>query len=359
MAKPDILPAKNLIEQLSTAHRLSLEEYEILLGSFSPELADYAASKAVSLRRQYYGNDIYIRGLIEISNICRNDCLYCGIRRSNTTCERYHVSETEILDCCRDGYQLGFRTFVLQGGENDYDTDERLCRLLRQIKSQFSDCAITLSLGERSRESYQALFHAGADRYLLRHETADLSHYNKLHPHTMSYQHRMDCLKTLKEIGYQVGCGFMVGSPYQTLHHLAKDLLFIQEFQPHMCGIGPFIPHHATPFAEHSPGSVELTLFLLSLVRLIQPDILLPATTALGSLHPSGRERGILAGANVIMPNLSPVQNRKNYELYDNKLFTGGESAQKITSLKETMKSIGYEIVTSRGDAHSKRISQR
>lgn len=359
MAKSDISLAKNLIEQLSTAHRLSLNEYEILLSSFSSELAIYAASKAVALRRQYYRNDIYIRGLIEISNICRNDCLYCGIRHSNTTCKRYRLSDAEILSCCHDGYQLGFRTFVLQGGENDYDTDERLCALLHKIKSQFPDCAITLSLGERSPESYQALFDAGADRYLLRHETADPLHYTKLHPHTMSYQHRMDCLKALKEIGYQVGCGFMVGSPYQTLHHLAEDLLFIQDFQPHMCGIGPFIPHHATPFAKYSPGSVELTLFLLSLIRLIQPGILLPATTALGSLHPSGREQGILAGANVIMPNLSPIQNRKNYELYDNKLFTGGESAQKISSLKETMKSIGYEIVTSRGDAHTKGLSQR
>ena len=314
------------------------------------ETAEYAAKLAVDKRRRVYGCDVYVRGLIEISNICKNDCLYCGIRRSNKTCERYRLSEDDILSCCDDGYSLGFRTFVLQGGEDSYYTDEVVCGIVSRIKEKYPDCAVTLSLGERSRESYRAMYEAGADRYLLRHETASEEHYKKLHPAEMSFKNRMQCLYNLRDIGYQVGCGFMVGSPYQTNDDLARDMEFISEFQPDMCGIGPFVPHHATPFASFPGGTVELTTYLLSLIRLLKPNILLPSTTALGTIHPKGREMGILAGANVVMPNLSPTSERKKYELYDNKICTGDESAQCKSCLSRRMESIGYRVVTSRGD---------
>ena len=340
----------SLIDKLEKEHSLSLEEYKQLLDERTPQLAEYAAKKAVAARQAVYGNDVYVRGLIEVSNICKNDCLYCGIRHSNKNCSRYRLSEEEILSCCEEGYALGFRTFVMQGGEDPFFTDRLLCDLIGKIKKQYPDCAVTLSLGERSKESYQALFAAGADRYLLRHETADPKLYRKLHPEAMSFENRMQCLKNLKEIGYQTGCGFMVGAPYQTNGSLAADLKFVEQFRPAMCGIGPFIPHGATPFAEFSAGTLEVTLFLLSLLRLMDPGLLLPATTALGTINPTGREKGILAGANVVMPNLSPVSVRKKYELYDNKICTGEESAQCKTCLSRRMESIGYKIVTARGD---------
>ena len=339
-----------LIDRLSLNHGLSLSEYEELLNGQTPELSEYAAKRAVELRTKVYGKDVYVRGLIEISNICKNDCLYCGIRHSNKDCSRYRLSREEILSCCEEGYELGFRTFVMQGGEDPFFTDEFLCRLIRKIKSEYSDCAITLSLGERSFDSYKALYDAGADRYLLRHETADSLLYKKLHPKEMSFKNRMECLKNLKKIGFQTGCGFMVGAPYQTKRSLAADLKFVEEFRPAMCGIGPFIPHNATPFAEFQAGELEDTLFLLSLLRLIDPSLLLPATTALGTIDPTGREKGILAGANVVMPNLSPVSVRKKYELYNNKICTGEESAQCKECLNRRMESIGYKIVTHRGD---------
>lgn len=344
----DIL--KNLIDRLGHEHSLTLSEYEYLIENRDLAAAEYAGDKADAARRKVYGNAVFLRGLIEISNICKNDCLYCGIRRSNISCDRYRLSETDILACCREGYDLGFRTFVLQGGEDGYFTDEILCDIIKKIKQNHPDCAVTLSLGERSEESYAALFAAGADRYLLRHETADRAHYGKLHPQSMSFDNRMACLQQLKRIGYQVGCGFMVGSPYQTAKTLAKDLKFIEEFSPEMCGIGPFIPHAATPFADCAAGALELTLYLLSIIRLIKPNILLPATTALGTIDSSGREKGILAGANVVMPNLSPVSVRKKYELYGNKICTGEESAQCRDCLERRMRSIGYQTVISRGD---------
>ncbi len=340
-----------LIDRLAETHSLTVEEYEYLISDHTPETAEYAKKRAVEARKKHYGTDVYIRGLIEISNICKNNCLYCGIRRGNSECERYRVSEGDILAACREGYGLGFRTFVLQGGEDGYFTDSVLCGLIKSIKTEFSDCAITLSVGERSKESYEALFSAGADRYLLRHETATAEHYARLHPPDMSFDARMKCLYDLKAIGFQVGCGFMVGSPYQTSKHLARDLKFIEEFQPHMCGIGPFIPHKATVFANERAGSVELSCYLLSLIRLICPAVLLPATTALGTLSEDGRERGILAGANVVMPNLSPMGNRAKYELYDNKLCTNAESAQALDELKARIDAIGYRIVTARGDS--------
>lgn len=340
----------SLIDKLERTHSLSLAEYEALLVQREEALAAELRLRAVRVRKAVYGNSVFTRGLIEISSWCKNDCLYCGIRHSNQNAQRYRLSPEDVLSCCREGWALGFRTFVLQGGEDPWFTDERLCPLLRQIKAEFPDCAVTLSLGERSRESYQRLYNAGADRYLLRHETADKAHYAALHPAELSWDHRMECLQTLKEIGYQVGCGFMVGSPGQTEKELAKDLKFVETFRPAMCGIGPFIPHHDTPFADQPGGSVALSCYLLSILRLIQPNLLLPATTALGTLDPLGREKGIQAGANVVMPNLSPVSVRRKYMLYDNKICTGEESAQCRGCLNARMAGIGYELVTDRGD---------
>lgn len=342
--------ARFLIEKLASEHSLELAEYAELINLRDAESAALLAEKAVGVRRAIYGDEVYVRGLIEISNVCKNDCLYCGIRRSNAACERYRLTPDEILECCEEGYGLGFRTFVLQGGEDGYFTDDVLCGLINRIKSRFPDCAVTLSLGERGYDSFKRLYGAGADRYLLRHETADKEHYEKLHPAAMSFERRIKCLYDLKEIGYQVGCGFMVGSPYQTTQTLAKDLKFIEEFKPDMCGIGPFIPHKDTVFRGCTHGSLELTTYLLSMIRLIRPNVLLPATTALATVDPRGREKGVLAGANVVMPNLSPVSVRKKYALYDGKVCTGEESAECRECLARRMESIGYRIVAARGD---------
>ena len=339
-----------LIDRVVAGESLTVEEYALLIKERNPASAARLAAAATERRQAIYGNTVYIRGLIEVSNICKNNCYYCGIRAGNQNCDRYRLTEEDILSACEEGYELGFRTFVLQGGEDGYFTDERLTSLLRAIKETHPDCAVTLSLGERSRESYQNLYDAGADRYLLRHETATKSHYERLHPSPLSFDERMRCLYDLREIGYQVGCGFMVGSPYQTDEDIARDLKFIEAFKPDMCGIGPFIPHKDTVFADFSPGTLELTCYLLSIVRLIHPPVLLPSTTALGTIHPEGRELGILAGANVVMPNLSPASVRKKYMLYDNKVSDGAESAQSKAELQRRMASIGYEVVTARGD---------
>lgn len=344
-----------LIDKLEETHSLTISEYEFLIENRTEEVTEYLRKKAVKVRKDIYGNTVFIRGLIEISNICKNDCLYCGIRRSNKECERYRLTPEEIVECCEEGYKLGFRTFVMQGGEDGFFTDEVLCDIIRKVKNDYPDCAITLSMGERSRESYQRLYDAGADRYLLRHETANKEHYSSIHPVEMSFDNRIRCLKDLHDIGYQTGCGFMVGSPNQTIKNIAEDLKFIEEFKPEMCGIGPFIPHKDTPFRNEKPGTVELTCYLLSIIRLIYPEVLLPATTALGTLEPQGREKGILSGANVVMPNLSPMSVRSKYELYNNKLATGNESAQNKEELAEKMKSIGYEIVIDRGDIKKER----
>lgn len=341
---------KAIIQNLCKNHSLSLEEYEKLIEYRCDESAELLRNEAVKLRKEIYGNKVFIRGLIEVGNICKNDCYYCGIRKSNKDCDRYRLSREDILSCCENGYRLGFRTFVMQGGEDAFFSDEFLCGLLTEIKKKYPDCAVTLSLGERTRESYQKLFDAGADRYLLRHETADEEHYAKLHPQNLSYKNRMNCLKNLKEIGFQVGCGIMVGSPYQTAKTIAKDLKFIEEFKPDMCGIGPFIPHSQTPFKNKKAGTPELTCYLLSIIRIIHPNILLPSTTALGTIEEGGREKGILSSANVLMPNLSPVDVRNKYELYNNKLNTGAESAEKLQELKKRIEKIGYKIVCSRGD---------
>ena len=342
---------KKLIDKLYETQSLDFSEYRNLISNRSSELSEYLFSLSREVRERYYGKKVYIRGLIEYTNYCKNDCLYCGIRRSSRNVSRYRLDKADILSCCKEGYELGFRTFVLQGGEDPYFTDERMCEIISEIKSGYPVCALTLSIGEKSRESYKAFFDAGADRYLLRHETADSTHYGRLHPPELSLENRKRCLYDLKEIGYQVGTGFMVGSPYQTAENLAEDMMFIKELKPSMVGIGPFISHKDTPFADMESGTLELTLFMLGLIRLTLPYALIPSTTALGTIAPNGRELGLRAGANVIMPNLSPVEVRKKYMLYDNKICTGEESAQCIECLKNRVSSVGYEIVTDRGDA--------
>ncbi|MCL2214936.1 MAG: [FeFe] hydrogenase H-cluster radical SAM maturase HydE [Treponema sp.] len=302
------------------------------------------------VRRRIYGTDVYIRGLIEFTNYCKNNCYYCGIRCGNTVLPRYRLSPQEIMTCCVTGYNLGFRTFVLQGGEDDYYSDEIMCRIISEIKTAYPDCAVTLSIGERAYKSYKAFFEAGADRYLLRHETADDEHYRLLHPESMSLQNRKECLRNLKDIGFQAGSGFMVGSPFQKTEHLVKDIRFLQELEPEMIGIGPFITHSDTPFRDYKNGSLELTLRLIAVLRLMFPYALIPATTALGSIDPNGRELGLKAGANVVMPNLSPVSVRKQYSLYDNKICTGEEAAECKVCLQKRVELSGYQIVVSRGD---------
>ena len=344
------MKVKDLIEKLKNNKNLTLNEYEYILNNYTDSDAEFARNTAVEIRQSVYSNKVYIRGLIEISNYCKNGCFYCGINRDNKACSRYRLTKEQILSCCEKGYGLGFRTFVMQGGEDNHFTDDVLCEIIGEIKTGYPDCAVTLSLGERSYDSYKALYDAGADRYLLRHETADSEHYSLLHPDDLSLENRLECLGNLKKIGYQTGCGIMVGSPYQTNEHIAKDLKFIEEFDPQMCGIGPFLPHKDTVFANKEKGSFELTLFLLSLIRIMKPSILLPSTTALGTLRDGGREMGILAGANVIMPNLSPESAKDKYMLYDNKLRTGLESSEGLEALKQKFASIGYEIVTDRGD---------
>ena len=341
---------KNLIDKLEETHSLTNEEFVLLLSHTSEPLSEYLFEKSGKMTQKYFGNRIYTRGLIEFTNHCNSNCLYCGIRRANSNIDRYRLSKDEIMDCCREGYSLGFRTFVLQGGEDSFYTDSKMIDIISTIKESYPDCALTLSIGEKSKATYKAFYDAGADRYLLRHETANEDHYNKLHPKIQTLQSRKECLWALKDIGYQVGTGFMVGSPFQTFENLAEDLLFIKELSPEMIGIGPFIPHHDTPFADKAKGSFELTLFLIGILRLLIPNSLIPATTSLGTINPMGREKGVLAGANVVMPNLSPVSVRKKYELYDNKICTGEEAAECRLCLQNRMQSIGYEIVTDRGD---------
>ncbi|SKA90288.1 iron-only hydrogenase maturation protein HydE [Clostridium sp. USBA 49] len=341
---------KELIDKLENKRILSLEEFIELLSNFTEETSNYLFEKARNTSKKYFGNKIYTRGLIEFTNYCKNDCFYCGIRRSNVDVERYRLSKEDILNCCENGYELGFRTFVLQGGEDLHYSDDYIVEIVSEIKKRFPDTAITLSIGEKSYESYEKYYKAGADRYLLRHETANFKHYSMLHPENQTAKARQQCLRDLKKIGYQVGAGFMVGSPYQTIENIAEDLIFINDLQPQMVGIGPFIPHHATPFSDFPQGSLDMTLFLIGILRLMIPNLLIPATTALGTIDPNGREKGILAGANVVMPNLSPVKVRKQYLLYDNKICTGEEAAECRFCLANRMKKIGYELAVDRGD---------
>lgn len=344
---------KKIIDKLESEKTLNRSEFLTLLENRTSETSQYLFERARTVRHNVYGHDIYVRGLIEFTNYCHNDCYYCGIRRNNREVERYRLTKEQILECCEIGYGLGFRTFVLQGGEDPYYNDNRIVDIIRSIKNTYPDCALTLSIGEKPRESYQAYFDAGVDRYLLRHETANENHYAKLHPTELIFNNRQRCLRDLKEIGFQVGCGLMVGSPYQTTECIVDDLLFIKNLDPQMVGIGPFIPHHETPFADYPSGTLELTLFLLAIVRLMLPKVLLPSTTALGTINSLGREHGILAGANVVMPNLSPVSVRKKYMLYDNKICTGDEAAECRQCLSKRMEHIGYNLTVSRGDYKS------
>lgn len=337
-----------LVEKLRENRDLSDTELKALIETNEHDKALMTAADEV--RRERYGDSVYLRGLIEISSYCKNNCLYCGLRAGNKKAQRYRLSKDQILSCCEEGYALGYRTFVLQGGEDPHFTDDLICDLVKEIKGRYPDCAVTLSLGEKPRESYEKYYEAGADRYLLRHETADKAHYEKLHPKEMSAENRKRCLYDLKEIGYQVGSGFMVGSPYQTTENLIADLRFLQDLQPDMIGIGPYITHKDTPFGDKQGGSLELSLRMLAILRLMFPYALLPSTTALGTIDPMGRELGLKAGGNVVMPNLSPTDVREKYAIYDNKICTGEESAQCRRCLEMRIESAGYKAVTDRGD---------
>lgn len=338
------------IDQLYREHSLSHADWQELIARFSEEDRQYAQNLAGAVTKTNFGNRIFFRGLIEFSNICKNDCLYCGIRCSNKNIERYCLSEEEILACCDEGYRLGYRTFVLQSGENDYVTSSQFLDLIRKIKHTFPDCAVTLSVGECSKRVYEEMFAAGVDRYLLRQETANKNHYAQLHPSGMSFDNRMQCLRNLKDIGFQTGCGMMVGTPYQTPDTLAEDMQFMAEFKPAMVGMGVFLPHKDTPFADCTPGDLELTLFLLSLTRIMLPNVLLPATTALGTFAQDGYQQGILAGCNVVMPNLSPQRVRKNYMLYDNKIGTVFNAQESLKVLRQQIETVGRRMVVERGD---------
>jgi len=343
----------SIIENLKESRNLADQELILLIKSSTFE--DELFYTADQVRKSIYGTDVYIRGLMEITNYCQNNCYYCGIRNENSHVQRYRLCNEEILDCCTHGYHLGFRTFVLQGGEDNFFKKELMSEIITGIKSQFSDCAITLSLGERSMHTYQDWFKAGADRYLLRHETKNIHHYQLLHPKNMISENRQKCLWGLKQIGFQVGSGFMVGTPYQTTEHIVEDLRFLQKLQPDMIGIGPYITHQNTPLHNFPNGDFHTCLRLIAILRLMFPFALIPATTALGTIDPQGREMGIKAGANVVMPNLTPVKYRKHYELYDHKISSHEEAAEGIRQLELRIKDIGYQIVVDIG--HVKRES--
>ena len=345
---------KELIKKLRDEKLLSREEFRQLLTTMTPDDEELLYKNAREVREEHYGKDVYIRGLIEFTNYCRRDCLYCGIRASNKECERYRLTSEQIMDCADTGYELGFRTFVMQGGEDMTFTDDDMCGIIKALKDKYPDCAVTLSIGERERTSYERYFKAGADRFLLRHESITPEHYSRLHTPAQTIETRVRCLKDLKDIGFQTGCGIMIGSPFQTVEHIINDLLFMKEFQPHMVGMGPFIPHAQTPFKDEPAGSPEDTLHLLGIVRLMLPYVLLPATTALGTIVPTGRELGLLAGANVVMPNLSPTAVRAKYTLYDGKIATGAEAAECLEDLKKRIECVGYELATARGDCKKK-----
>lgn len=364
----DINKAKKIIDKIYKKEKISYKDALTLLSSFEydndlnkkklgkkekieiKELKKYLREKARDKADKVFGKYIFMRGLIEFTNYCKNDCIYCGIRKSNKKVERYRLNKKEILECCKIGYEIGFRTFVLQGGEDNFFNIERMSNIVRAIKKEFPDCALTLSIGEKEEEYYKELKNNGANRFLLRHETADSEHYSKLHPKYMSLENRKECLRFLKNLGFQTGTGMMIGSPFQKLENIAGDLVFMQEIKPEMIGIGPFLPHKDTPFANEKIGELELTLILISVIRLIFPLSLIPATTALGTIKEGGREIGILHGANVVMPNLSPMNVRKKYLLYNNKISTGTESAEGVELLRESINKIGYVLTGARGD---------
>lgn len=340
---------RNLIDKLALTNDLSSEELLYILDNLDEESKKYLIEKAHETRMKVYGDKVYIRGLIEFTNYCSRNCIYCGIRAENKNADRYRLTLEDILECADLGDQLGYKTFVLQGGEDPYYTDERLVEIIKAIKERHPKSAITISLGERSYESYKKLYDAGADRYLLRHETATKELYDRFHPKT-SFENRRQCLYNLREIGYQIGAGFMVGLPGQEHKDLVNDLRFIKELNPHMCGLGPFIPHKDTALKDYKAGTLEKTITMLALVRLLVPNILLPATTALGSINPLGRELGIKAGANVVMPNLSPRRVREKYSLYDGKICTGDEAAECRHCIENRIRNAGFQLDITRGD---------
>lgn len=364
----DINKSKKIIDKIDKKEKISYEDALTLLSSFEydnnlnkkklnkkekeeiKELKKYLKDKAREKADKIFGKYIFMRGLIEFTNYCKNDCIYCGIRKSNKNAERYRLNKKEILECCKIGYDIGFRTFVLQGGEDNYFNIERMTNIVKAIKKEFPDCALTLSIGEKEEEYYKELKNNGANRFLLRHETSENEHYSKLHPAYMSLENRKECLRYLKNLGFQTGTGMMIGSPFQKLENIAGDLIFMQEIKPEMIGIGPFLPHKDTPFANEKIGELELTLILISVLRLVFPLSLIPATTALGTIKECGRELGILHGANVVMPNLSPMNVRKKYLLYNNKISTGTESAEGVELLRESINKIGYVLTGARGD---------
>ena len=343
---------RELVEHLARCHKLDATALGQLLRSAVAEddVLQLLRDTAVRTARQQFGLGVYVRGLIELSSFCRCDCLYCGLRRSNRTAERYRLTSEEVMECCREGYALGFRTFVLQGGEDGTHTDAWLSELIGKMRTTYPDVAITLSLGERSEESYRILKEAGANRYLLRHEAANDELYASLHPSSRGLEHRLDCLRALKRCGYQTGMGMMIGVKGQTIDHIVEDLLLIERMQPEMVGIGPFLPHRATPLGEEPAGELRLTLATIAIVRLMLPHALLPSTTALATLTPRGRLEGILSGANVVMPNLSPSSVRAKYAIYENKASWGKEAAEGIAALNSELETIGYHIDFSRGD---------
>lgn len=339
-----------LLEGFRTGDYPDREGWRLLLTSLSGEQALRLRRLAAETAAQTFGRGVYIRGLIEISSFCRNDCYYCGLRRSNRHAQRYRLTREEILSCCRNAAALGFGTFVLQGGEDDGQSDEWIEALVRDIRREFPDHAVTLSVGERTAGAYRRFREAGADRYLLRHETRNDGHYARLHPSEMSAGHRRSCLRTLKALGFQTGAGMMIGSPGQTVDCLIDDIQFLEELQPEMIGMGPFVPAAHTPFARCSPGTVEQTLRLVALMRLRFPDALIPATTALSALSADGRLQAILSGANVVMPNLSPAGVLGRYAIYDGKPYgTGARRGLDVVAAE--LESIGYHIVCGRGDS--------
>lgn len=338
---------------LGCSRKLSVREWHSLLSSFDNEEHGELAKAASSLAYRHFNGGVYVRALIEISSYCHNNCNYCGLRCANKSATRYRLSKDEILACCGRAAEAGFNTFVLQGGEDPVQNDVWLADVVSAIKERYPHKAVTLSVGERTAEGYAMLRDAGADRYLLRHETANKEHYAHLHPAGMSLENRKQCLLTLKKLGFQVGTGMMIGSPGQTLEHLAQDLALIDELQPQMIGIGPFIPAKGTPFSGEPHGGVERTLILVSLLRLRFPSALIPATTALATLLADGTEQGILAGANVVMPNVTPSEVREKYTIYDNKKITDSEAAEQIAALDGRLARIGYHVDFSRGDYKS------
>lgn len=342
---------KDLIEKLYRNNYLEKKEIIYLLDHINEEEQQILFNRANETRLKYYGNYVYMRAIIEFSNICKQDCMYCGIRKSNKKAKRYRLSKEQILECCEEGYKLGYRTFVLQGGEDDWYTQEKLAEIIKEIKDRYEDVALTLSIGEKSYEEYEILHKCGADRFLLRHETATKELYEQLHPN-MSFENRRQCLSDLKEIGYQVGAGFLVGLPNQGNEDFANDLLFLKDIQPDMIGIGPFLPHHQTPLKDEKGGDLDKALIMIALTRLMVPECLLPATTAMGTISKQGREIALKAGANVVMPNLSPTTVRSKYELYDNKMYTGDEAAECLKDIERKINSAGFQVDMGIGDSY-------